>query len=433
MNGIGGINQSDGQREILPFPGFRGTFTTQTLPSPPRMLPPPMSSPSVNIFSLQHSSPQDRLNISPPSHSVHDSTGHSPFNSFPNANTSGPTLMDLSHAASNQLPAFPQNFASTNDTDVMFASSDPSDMIFNTQFSAEDTFFNWKPFEYNTDNDAALDYFLGPDMSFFDMGLSPNDPQFGEIYPPTNGNPFQDSDAKSEKEEVPDEGLVATFDPGTGDGADENVANVTHPPSRAGRSSEANEYLHLIQVDPLQARVDGLITAVFGNSEALLQQDSWTQEFFTSDNIKTSLMTWAKRMAQHVPIIHLPTFSILAAPDTLLFMLCVIGRTYSRPTLDTDRLQWAIDTALKLSEMAKKDGELDLVNMEAVYILVVLCTWHGNAQQRNMAKRFFRVEVVEMARRYGLCQLLPDKIIDGTDEAEWKAWIERETRIRYVL
>jgi hypothetical protein len=50
-----------------------------------------------------------------------------------------------------------------------------------------------------------------------------------------------------------------------------------------------------------------------------------------------------------------------------------------------------------------------------------------------MAKRLFRCEVVEMARRYGLCQILPDKPTDGSDEAEWKAWIERETRIRYVL
>jgi hypothetical protein len=178
--------------------------------------------------------------------------------------------------------------------------------------------------------------------------------------------------------------------------------------------------------------VDDLVIAVFGSVENLLQQDEWTVEFFTTENVKSSLFMWAKRMAQHVPIIHLPTFSILTAPDTLLFVLCIIGRTYSRPSIDTERLQWGIDTLNKLSAMAKKNGELDLVNLEAMYILVVLCTWHGNGQQRDFAKRLFRNEVVEKARRYGYCQVLPNKSTDGSDEAEWKAWIERETRIRYV-
>jgi hypothetical protein len=380
---------------------------------------------------MQHS-PQNQLNISPPNH-PHDpnastTTGLSPFNTYPNLPTPGPSLMDLSHAATNHQATFPQNPLTTNDTDVTFASSDPSDMIFTNQFSADDTFFNWRPFEYNTANDASLDYFFGPELSFFDMGLSPNDPQFAEIGALPNGNTFDDPAEKSDKEEVPDEGLVATFDPGTGDG------EVEHPPSRAGRpQAEANEYLSLIQVDPLQARVDDLVIAVFGSVENLLQQDEWTVEFFTTENVKCSLFMWAKRMAQHVPIIHLPTFSILTAPDTLLFVLCIIGRTYSRPSIDTERLQWGIDTLNKLSAMAKKNGELDLVNLEASYILVVLCTWHGNGQQRDFAKRLFRNEVVEKARRYGYCQVLPDKSTDGSDEAEWKAWIERETRIRYVL
>ena len=431
------MNQSS-----APFPGFRGSFSmapTQALPSPPRILAPSLSSPSMGMYALQHTSPQDRLNhISPSNSKVQTTTGTStvlsPFNTYTNVTTPRPSLMDLSHAATTHQPIFTQNIdlPAPTDTDVMFASSDPSDMIFNNQFSAEDTFFNWKPFEYNMTNDASLDFLFGPDMYFFEMGLSPNDPQLGEMYIPSSANIFEEPPEK-EKEEVPDEGFVATFDPGTGDGVDENATHSSHPGSQSGprHSVEGNEYLNLMQVDPLQARVDALAIAVFGSLENLHQQDAWTIEYFTAENVKSSLFLWAKRWAQHVPIIHLPTFSIMTAPDPLLFVLCAIGRTYSRPSIDTDRLQWCLDTMNRLAEMAMKNGELDMVNLEANYILVVLCTWHGNREQRVFAKRRFR-EVVDMARRYGYFQMPADKKTDGSDEADWKAWITQETQIRYL-
>jgi Fungal specific transcription factor domain len=175
--------------------------------------------------------------------------------------------------------------------------------------------------------------------------------------------------------------------------------------------------------------VDALITAIFGSADAFRQQDTWILEFFTTENVKNMLLLWAKRWAQHVPIIHIPTFSILTAPDALMFILCVIGRAYSRTGIDPENLQWCVDTFHKLSMMSKVNGELDMPNLEAVYILVVLCTWHGNKQQRDMAKRLY-CEVVDLARRYGYLQVPPATKTDGSDEAEWKSWIQQETRIR---
>jgi len=416
-----------------PFPGFRGSFSltqTQAVPT--------LTSPSIGVYNLQQSSPQDHLNhISPPNQPAHhdrnnSTSGLSPFNSFPNLPTPNPTMMDLTQPTTQHQPVFSQNLdlANSNDADVMFASSDPSDMIFNTQFSAEDTFYTWKPFEYNVNNDASLEFLFGPDLGFFDIGFSPNDLPITESYIPPSLNAPEPSTEKGEKEEVPDEGLVATFDPGTGDGAPEESV-VPQAPSRGGlRSYEAGDSLQLMQIDPLQARVDALTIAVFGNLENLQHQDTWTQEFFKTENVKAMLFLWSKRWAQHVPIIHLPTFSILTCPDALLFILCVIGKAYARPGVDPDRLQWCVDVFSKLSSMARVNGELDMLNLEAVYILVVLCTWHGNKQQRDMARRLYR-EVVDMARKYGYCQVLPKKKTNGTDEAEWQAWIERETRIRY--
>ena len=422
------------------FPGFHGSFSfaqNQTVPSPPQILPPALSSPSMGMYTLQQASPQGRFNhVSPPNQTVRDQNNSgsrlSPFNTFPNVPTPGPSLMNLSHASTNDQSVFSQNLhtGKTNDTEVMLPSSDRSDIISNNQFSAEDTFFTWKPFEYNINNDVSLDFLFGSDPSF-DIGFNPNDPEVNDTpYIPPIMNVFDEPVEKSEKEEVPDEGLVATFDPGTGDVVEEPVAHCTVP-SREGPSNPDGDYLQLIQVDPLQARCEALAIAVFGSFENLQRQDTWIVEFFRRDNIKLMLLLWSRRWAQHVPIIHLPTFSILTAPDTLLFILCVIGKAYTRQSIDTERLQWCIDVFIKLSLMARVNGELDMVNLEALYILVVLCTWHGNKQQRDMAKRLYR-EVVGMARKYGYCQVLPKLKRDGSDEAEWKSWIEQETRIRYV-
>ena len=426
---ITGLRKATGQ-----FPVFSQSFSmsqNQTVPSTPRMIPPDLTSPSIGMYTLQQTSPQDHLDhISPPNQprdQNNSGSGLLPFNALPNLPTPGPSSMDLSHAATNHQPVFSQNLdlGNTNDTEATFGSSDPSDMIFNNQFSADDTFFTWKPFEYNMNSDASLDYLFGSEIGFFDVGSSPNDPQLNEPFVPVNV--FEESVEEHEKE-IPDEGLVATFDPGTGDSVEETIP----PASRSGCSfPEVGDFLQLIQVDPLQARCDTLAIAVFGSIENLQQQDPWIVEFFARDNIKLMLFLWANRWAQHVPIIHLPTFSILSAPDALLFVLCVIGKAYTKSGIDTDRLKWCIDVFNKLSSMARVNGELDMINLEAVYILVVLCTWHGNKQQRDMAKRLYR-EVVDMARKYGYCQIFPKKKTDGSDVAEWKSWIERETRIRYV-
>lgn len=349
--------------------------------------------------------------------------------------------MGLSNAATNHQNIFAQPMSNV-ENDVMLVSSDPSDMIFDTQFGADDTFFTWKPFEYGNGlgNDASLDFLFGPEVGLIDIGFSPPDgPTIAETYlpPAMNANMFNNNDEKLEKEEVPDEGLVATFDPGTRDdqapdsAVDETVPH-TQRHTKPGQYPSVGDYLQLIQVDPLQARVESLAISIFGSLENLGQQDQWVVEFFATENIKVMLFLWAKRYAQHVPVIHLPTFSIMTAPDALLFVVCVIGRAYSKPGIDPDRLQWCIDVFNKLSSLARVNGELDMVNLEAVYILVVLCTWHGNKHQRDMAKRLYR-EVVDMARKYGYFQVMAKKKTDGSDDAEWKAWIERETRIRYDL
>jgi hypothetical protein len=452
MNGMSGMNQ---QNEFPNFPSSFSFNQTQTAPSPPRMLPPPLNSPSLGLYNLQHTSPQDRLNHISPPNNANPSTGLSPFNSFPNLSTPGPSLMDLSHAASSHQPIFAQNMdldqnlnpslnqnidhnqnldLNPHDPDVLFASSDPSEIIFNNHFSADDTFFTWKPFEYNVNNDATFDFLFGPDIGYnYDM-FSPNDMAFPEMVvpvAPTAPNDYEDPD-KSSKEEVPDQGIVATFDPGTDETA--NEIPQSHPPSRAGpRTYNEYDYINLIQIDPLQARCEALIIAVLGSLENLNHQDTWIQEFFTTDHIKSMLFLWARRYAQHVPIIHLPTFSILTAPDDLLFVLIVIGQAYSPPSIDAKKLQWCIEAFNKLSAMARVNGgELDLVSLEAAYIVVVLCTWHGNKQQREMAKRLYR-DIVDTVRQRGYCQVIPQRETDGSDEADWKAWIEQETRIRYSL
>jgi hypothetical protein len=402
---------------------------------------PALASSSLGIYSMQQSSPRNRVNqISSPTDVRRDQgtplTGMSPFNSFSNFATSNSSLMDLSQATATHQPqsVFPQNMGleNSNENSVIFASSNSSDMIWNSQFTAEDTFFAWKPFEYDVNSDASLDFLFGSDLGFFDVGFSPNDPPLSEINLPLSTNVFEEPADKSDKEEVPDEGIVATFDPGTGDHHDDPVHH-SHPSRTGGPSvsQEPNDYLNLLQIDPLAARCEGLVISIFGCVENLQHQEHWITEFFTTENIKAMLFLWAKRYAHHVPIIHLPTFSILTTPDALLFILCVIGKAYSKPGIDTERLQWCVDVFNKLSLMARVNGELDMVNLEAVYILVVLCTWHGNKQQREMARRLYR-EVVEMARKYRYLQILPKKKTDGSDEAEWKAWIERETCIRYA-
>lgn len=431
MNGVDNMNHP-----TETFPLFDGSYPlgqTQSVSSPHRMLRPLQT---MGIYGLQHSSPQGRLNhISPPNQPIHKHTnsnnGLSTFNMYPVLQAVNNPPMDLS---TNHQYLFSQNLDIDNlsDTHDMFASSGPSDIIFDNQFSSEDTFHAWKPFEYSVRNDVSLDFLFGSDLSF-DIGFSPNDPKMGEPRLPYARNAYLGNSNK-ENEEVPDEVLVATFDRGTGQDREEIVARSD--PSLEAHSRLPNELLsgclHLIQIDPLQARVDALSIAVFGSLEVLQKQVSWIVEFFSKESIKNMLFLWSKRWAHRVPIIHLPTFSILSAPDSLLFILCVIGKAYSRPGIEAERLQWCVNVFTKLSCMARVNGELDMVNLEAVFILAVLCTWHGNKQQRDMARRLHR-EVVNMVRKYGYCRVFSEGKTDGSGEAEWKAWIERETRIRYVL
>jgi hypothetical protein len=437
-NGLGLMNLSSSSA----FSSYVPTFQS----SPSNILSSQLNtSPTMTIYSLQNrSSSQDRLNhissSAQPNQSQAASTSSISFDPFSSLPTPGPSLLDLPHSTTNQsVFKSSLDMANSSDADAIFSSSDTSDMIFNSTFGAEDTFFSWKPFEYNVNNDASLDFLFGPDLGIFDSGFSPENALFGDnsLAPTATAvlrDVSQEHHRNSENEEVPDEGIVATFDPGTGDGADEHGACApSNHPSRTGACSThepSTEYLQLIQIDPLQARCNSLITAVFGTMDSLRQQDPWIQEFFTKDNIKSMLFHWAKRYAQHVPIVHIPTFSILTSPDALLFILCVIGRAYASPGIDTDKLQLCIEIFDKLSSMARVKGELDMENLEAVYILVVLCTWHGNKHQRDMARRLY-IEVVEMAKRYGYCKVMPKKKTDGSDEAEWRAWIEQETRIRY--
>lgn len=164
----------------------------------------------------------------------------------------------------------------------------------------------------------------------------------------------------------------------------------------------------------------------------------------------------------HFPIIHMPTFRISDTYKGLLLAMACIGSVYSdrvsasqvRELMEQARM--IIERDSQVFQSASRDSgedpsaihemfgrnKRDLEEIQAIFLLHSLFTWHGTPVQREMARRKFPT-LARLARIAGLTRASTSSQSfsvlhqstrggEGVNSAnfDWNAWIQQEKRTR---
>ncbi|KAI9876737.1 MAG: hypothetical protein M1830_005836 [Pleopsidium flavum] len=224
--------------------------------------------------------------------------------------------------------------------------------------------------------------------------------------------------------------------------------------------------LDLSQNDPLKSKADQLIAFCLSEGQDQTGDDykgsQDVKETLTADNVKHFVELFTNFQG-HWPLVHMPTFNFLEAYDGLVLVIICIGAVYS------DRI--SVPQVRQLMELAKaavdrtshifatidEDGingttgpldttPFELERIQALTMLQILFTWHGNQLQRESARYDF-VKFARLARKAALLQpvglggsaysalhqLGPTSEQEGSDVFDWLAWVEQEKRSRLMF
>ncbi|KAJ9631025.1 hypothetical protein H2203_001553 [Taxawa tesnikishii (nom. ined.)] len=219
-------------------------------------------------------------------------------------------------------------------------------------------------------------------------------------------------------------------------------------------SGFANWNMDLVQNDPLQSKADALLTYVFSNRTPT--SDSASDEMrrcLTVDNIKHFVEQFTSFQG-HWPIVHMPTFNPLEANEALFLTIICVGAIYSDKcdVHQTRAIMELVKDAVKSSSRvygvhtnAIPEGDQpigstnsDIEEIQALAILQIVFSWHGNPTQRSVARQEFGT-VVSIARRMGLAQPVPPEQpgysllhqpgqIPQTELSSWNwnSWVQQE-------
>ncbi|KAI9756790.1 MAG: hypothetical protein M4579_003707 [Chaenotheca gracillima] len=227
----------------------------------------------------------------------------------------------------------------------------------------------------------------------------------------------------------------------------------------------SNWNLELSQIDPLHNKSLRLVSFCF-------PQDV-VEDHHISDNLRNCLT--AENVKHHIelftnfqghwPIIHVPSFNFTEAYDGLVMAMVCIGAVYS-DRLDVDevrelmeRVEAGIQRSSRLLGRVKREGSegfhpghfssqeahAHVEELQALFLMQMLFTWHGNSRQREHVRHAF-TDTVGMARKAGLLEpcgpespaysmlhqaTLP---LDQQDLSawDWREWVEQEKRIRVM-
>lgn len=211
---------------------------------------------------------------------------------------------------------------------------------------------------------------------------------------------------------------------------------------------------NLIPVDPLQEKCDRLLEFCFPGYTP--EDDTHAlRSWITPDYLKHFVELYLSNFQNHFPTIHVPTFNIALCHSGLLMAVICTGAVYSDRGIRPDEIRKLIDFSYnamitRLNEMNSVDGPSrppEVEDVHAMQLIYVLFTWHGNSQQRQLAKQKYHI-VVDLARRAQLFQPLtsreigaesisylhqvyPDTQHDTIKKTwNWASWIEQEKRNR---
>ena len=229
-----------------------------------------------------------------------------------------------------------------------------------------------------------------------------------------------------------------------------------------------NWHIDMTLTDPLQNRADGLVRFCVPDTASPSLEDqeikAELRRCLTVENIKCFLELFTNFQG-HWPMIHMSTFNFQEVYEGLLLAIICIGAVYSDGLSGAQvrtimvQSQKAIERTSPMYALVKGDptggqqGRFEYLGrpppeieqIQALTLLQILFTWHGDQVQREPARRTF-ADLVKVARKADLLkpvgpdhyaysllhqpELGAEHFVSG--DFDWAAWIEQEKRVRVM-
>lgn len=207
--------------------------------------------------------------------------------------------------------------------------------------------------------------------------------------------------------------------------------------------------------DPLQNKTNMIVSFCFPLGSDLSPADQAEtralKQYLTATNVKDFAELFLNFQG-HWPLIHIPTFDFLEAYEGLILAMVCIGAVYSdrMSVHQVQALMRRAKIAVERNTQVFHDdggegynsdpGSLDAEELQALVLLQISSTWHGDPSQRKAARQEF-AKFVTCARRSGLTRpaaqgssayssyhqyIVPDR------PWSWEPWLEQEKRSRLM-
>jgi Fungal specific transcription factor domain len=242
------------------------------------------------------------------------------------------------------------------------------------------------------------------------------------------------------------------------------ASGVDHPDaSEATFPSWNMPYSHH---DPFQQIANAIVDFCCLANTPLSTQIHDIRDYLSVSNVKHFLEQYTNFQG-HFPIIHMSTFRITETYNGLLLAMICVGAVYSdritagqvRELMEQAKLaierdsrvfsavSWDSVGSSNFSEELLGRHKTELEEIQAIFLLHVLFTWHGTPVQREMARRNFPM-LIKIVRSAGLARPStvpesfsvlhqPNVVVEHFNSANfnWNAWVEQEKRSRlfYVV
>ncbi|KAH7328172.1 fungal-specific transcription factor domain-containing protein [Stachybotrys elegans] len=177
--------------------------------------------------------------------------------------------------------------------------------------------------------------------------------------------------------------------------------------------------------------------------------------YFSPDNIKDFLDKYT-HFHVHIPLLHVPTFEITTVHTGLLAAMCCVGACYS-DRVDAanvremmDFLWLALERGCKMfypmqmQESMRAPTKVDLEELQAISLTIILHVWNGTPQQRDRARKGLPL-LASQARKLDMLRVSQDPLLYSplhhgesnaatftADSFRWECWLEQERRLRVM-
>ncbi|TKA81633.1 hypothetical protein B0A49_00519 [Cryomyces minteri] len=287
-----------------------------------------------------------------------------------------------------------------------------------------------------------------------------------------DGFMFQPNPPQSQTPMKTEAGIGSNNFPTTSDTTQDSLFNglYANPASYGGDHVDhllpgfPNWNLDTVQNDPLQSKADALLAFCFSNPDYRTSNAPAAENMrncLTVENIKHFVAEFTNFQG-HWPLIHMPTFNLLEANNGLVLAIICIGAVYSDKlnVPQVRQMMELVKTAVQSSSRvyalvnAAPSGQTnpigqsasDVEEMQALIMIQLMFTWHGNTSHRAQARQEFAT-LVRIARQVNLLHVLPPgspgystlhqpgSLREELDLSvwDWNAWVEQEKRARAMF